>query len=117
MLSLLLAVAAAPFAWAITPKLMLGAPRRGEALPNPTGEWAVFSVTTYDWDQHESSGYWELLNVKTGKTSLLFNSSDVSEVWWAGATNTSLLYINGTNDDVEGGVTLYTADALKPNAT
>jgi dipeptidyl aminopeptidase/acylaminoacyl peptidase len=42
-------------------------------------------------------------------TEAPFDSS-VSEVVWIGPTNTSILYINGTNDEVAGGVTMYTAD-------
>jgi hypothetical protein len=34
----------------------------------------------------------------------------VSEVVWVGDTDDSILYINSTNEQIPGGVTLYTAD-------
>lgn len=89
---------------------MLGAPRRSTANVNPSGKWAIFSSTSYDWDEHKASTKWQLMDVKTGKiTDAPFDSS-VSELVWVGDTDTSILYINATNDDVPGGVTLYTAD-------
>lgn len=75
----------------------------------------MFTQTSYDWNQHASSTHWSLLNVKTGDVSVLFNGSDVSEIFWIGPTSTSMLYINGTNDQVDGGATLYMADARSPS--
>lgn len=71
---------------------------------------ALFSSTAYNWTTHESSTTWQLLDVASGAITEAPFDSSVSEVVWVGPTNTSILYINGTNDDVPGGVTLYTAD-------
>lgn len=71
---------------------------------------ALFSSTTYNWTTHKSSTTWQLLDVTSGDVTEAPFDSSVSEVVWVGPTNTSILYINGTNDDVPGGVTLYTAD-------
>ncbi|PSN65218.1 dipeptidyl-peptidase-like protein V precursor [Corynespora cassiicola Philippines] len=95
---------------AITPEGMLAAPRRGTANVNPSGEWALYSSTSYNWTTHKSSTTWELLNIPSGNVTEAPFDSDVSEVVWIGSTNTSILYINGTNDEIAGGVTLYTAD-------
>lgn len=46
----------------------------------------------------------------SGKTKEAPFGSEVSEIVWIGDTDTSILYINGTNDKTAGGVTLYTAD-------
>lgn len=46
----------------------------------------------------------------SGKTKEAPFGSDVSEVVWIGDTGTSILYINSTNAEIAGGVTLYTAD-------
>lgn len=70
----------------------------------------MFSSTSYNWTSHKSSTTWQLLNVASGNVTEAPFDSDVSEVVWVGATDTSILYINGTNDKVPGGVTLYTAD-------
>jgi hypothetical protein len=50
------------------------------------------------------------LNIASGNITEAPFSSEVSEVVWIGETDTSILYINGTNEDIVGGVTLYTAD-------
>jgi hypothetical protein len=50
------------------------------------------------------------LDVESGDISDAPFDSAVSEVVWLGSSDTSILYINGTNDEVPGGVTLYTAD-------
>ncbi|KAK4495912.1 hypothetical protein PRZ48_013180 [Zasmidium cellare] len=90
---------------------MISAPRYSGASPDPSGTWAVFTSTNYSFEEHESSSKWNLLRISTGEiTDLPLNSSEVSEMVWVGPTNTSVLYINGTNEDVPGGVTLYTAD-------
>ena len=53
---------------------------------------------------------WNLLNLQSGEVSLLFNGSDISELVWVGPTNTSVLYVNGTNEEEDGGISLYSAD-------
>jgi hypothetical protein len=50
------------------------------------------------------------LNIPSGNITEAPFSSEVSEVVWIGDTDTSILYINGTNEDIVGGVSLYTAD-------
>ena len=50
------------------------------------------------------------MRLSIGEITDLPWSDDVSESVWVGPTDTSVLYLNGTNDDVPGGVTLYTAD-------
>jgi hypothetical protein len=50
------------------------------------------------------------MNLKTGKVSLLHNGSDVSEMIWIGPKDTSVMYVNGSNSDVEGGVELWVSD-------
>ena len=89
---------------------MLSAPRYSSAVPNANGDWAVFSVDTYSFDDHEESLQWKLLRLSTGEISNLPFTDDVSEIVWVGDTATSVLYINGTNDEIRGGVTLWTAD-------
>ncbi|CAI6337807.1 unnamed protein product [Periconia digitata] len=97
-------------AHAMTVEDMLAAPRRSAAIVNPTGEWAAFSSSTYNWTTHKASTTWQLLNVASGNVTEAPFDSEVSEFVWIGPTDTSILYINGTNDNIPGGVTLYTAD-------
>ncbi|KAI1260936.1 dipeptidyl-peptidase-like protein V precursor [Xylariaceae sp. FL1019] len=105
-----LAALALPLAHAYDIKGMLGAPRRSAALVNPSGKLALFSSVSYDWTEQAASTTWQLMDVKTGSITEAPFDSAVSEVVWVGPTDTSILYINGTNDDIPGGVTLYIAD-------
>lgn len=89
---------------------MLSAPRYSAASANPSGDWAVYTYTNYSFETAEAATTWKLLNIKTGDIADLPFSDDVSEIVWVGSTNTSVLYLNGTNDDVPGGVTLWTTD-------
>ena len=89
---------------------MLSAPRYSAASSNANGEWAVYTSTNYSFETHEAATTWKLLNLNTGDISDLPFSDDVSEMVWVGSTNTSVLYLNGTNDAVPGSVTLWTVD-------
>ena len=50
------------------------------------------------------------MNLTSGEVSLLFNGSDISEMIWIGPTDTSVIYVNGTNEEEDGGISLYAAD-------
>jgi hypothetical protein len=71
---------------------------------------AVFSETTYSWEEHESSTHWSLLDLATSEVSLLFNGSDIAEFVWLGPNDTSVIYVNGSNSEVEGGVEIWVSD-------
>jgi hypothetical protein len=49
-------------------------------------------------------------DVKSGNTTKAPFGSEVSEVVWIGETDDSILYLNSSNEEIPGGVTLYTAD-------
>jgi hypothetical protein len=68
------------------------------------------SSTNYSWETHETQTVWNLLNLTSGELSLLYNGSEISEFFWIGPTDTSVLYVNGTNDEEDGGVSLYAGD-------
>ncbi|KAJ5084105.1 hypothetical protein NUU61_008684 [Penicillium alfredii] len=94
-------------AGAITPEQLITAPRRDQAVPNPSGEVALFSTSQYSFDTHASSSWWSLLDLNSGKVSRLTNDSSVSEVVWLGSTDSNVLYINNTNAQIPGGVELW----------
>jgi hypothetical protein len=50
------------------------------------------------------------LDLKTGQTKVLTNDSSVSEIVWLGSDD-SILYVNGTNADIPGGVELWVTQA------
>lgn len=68
---------------------------------------ALFSASQYSFDTKEKSSSWNLLNLKTGDITLLTDDANVSEIVWLGGDDTSLLYINGTNAEIPGGVELW----------
>lgn len=47
------------------------------------------------------------MDLKTGQSKILTNDSSVSEILWLGTDDSTLLYVNGTNADVPGGVELW----------
>lgn len=73
-------------------------------------EIGVFSATTYSWDLHKTHTVWNTLNLTSGEISLLYNGSEISEIVWVGPNDTSILYINGTNEEDNGGISIYGAD-------
>ncbi|KAJ5143612.1 CAZyme family CE10 [Penicillium bovifimosum] len=93
---------------------LITAPRRGEAIPNPSGEVALFSTSQYSFETHKTTSWWSLLDLETGKVSQLTNDSNVSELIWLGSTDSGLLYINGTNADIPGGAEIWAASLPAP---
>lgn len=70
----------------------------------------MFSTSEYSWDTHATSSWWSLLDLKTGKVTQLTNDSNVSELVWSGTSDSGLLYINGTNAEIPGGVEIWVSD-------
>ncbi|KAJ5295378.1 hypothetical protein N7508_010199 [Penicillium antarcticum] len=95
---------------ALTPEQLITAPRRSEAIPNPSGEVALFSTSQYSFESHKTSSWWSLLDLESGKITQLTNDSNVSELIWLGSTDSGLLYINGTNADIPGGAEVWVSD-------
>jgi len=94
---------------------MLSAPRRGEAVPNSSGKLALFHNQAYDFEEEGWDETWELLDIATGNTSVTkLNASEISEIVWLPGSETGIIYINGTNEETEGGVSLWESDVLKP---
>lgn len=73
---------------------MLSAPRRGEAIPNPSGKIAIYSKSIYDFNTHKRTSTWETIDLATGKTALVTSGSGVGEVVWL--DDSRILYTNGT---------------------
>jgi hypothetical protein len=95
---------------------MLTAPTRGVASPNPKGTVALFTKSQYSFEEESSSTTWQLIDLKTGEISDAgLNASEVNEVAWIPDTNTGIVYINGTNEEIPGGVTLWVGDIANPS--
>lgn len=64
-----------------------------------------------------TAAFWNLLNLTTGSISTWALDSPIAEVVFAGPGPRGVLYLNSTNDEEDGGVSLYyAADALHPEA-
>jgi hypothetical protein len=71
---------------------------------------ALFSETKYNWTTAKAATAWYFLDTTSGNVTKAPFGSAVSEVIWVGDSQDSILYLNGTNEKIPGGVTLYTAD-------
>lgn len=45
-----------------------------------------------------------------------WNASEINELVWIPGSDTGILYINGTNEEVPGGVTLWIGDLKSPKS-
>lgn len=70
------------------------------------------SASNYSFDEHASAASWYLVNIDSGEVSFLVDGSEISEIMWTGSENasTAVIYVNGTNAEGDGGVSLYSAD-------
>lgn len=95
---------------------MISAPRRGVASPNPSGELALYSVAKYSFEEGANAHSWEVIDLKSGNvTDSGLNASEASEVIWLPGTDTGIIYINSTNEEIPGGVTLWIGDINNVN--
>lgn len=90
-----------------TPEVLLSAPRRSAAVPNAAGTLALFTVSTYSFEEHAKSAAIRLLNIKTGQTKVLSADLNASEPTWLGEKNLVLWLKAGE----KGTTSLVIADA------
>ncbi|WEW55936.1 Dipeptidyl-peptidase 5 [Emydomyces testavorans] len=104
------AVALASPALSMTPQQMIGSQRRGEAIPNPAGNVALFHVSQYSFESHKTSkNEWNLIDLRTSNITKLTDDSNVSEIVWFG-NGTEVLYINSNSSQTPGGVEIWVSD-------
>jgi hypothetical protein len=65
-----------------TPEVLLSAPRRSPATPNPAGTLALFTVSTYSFQFHSKTSEIRVLDIKTGQSKLLSSDGTASEPTW-----------------------------------
>ena len=70
-------------------------------------------MSKYSFDTKETSSVWKKLDLATGDISVWYEGSDISEVVFVGSDPTSIIYVNGTNEEDNGGISLYSANALE----
>lgn len=97
-----------------TPQAMLSAPRRSSALPNSDGTLALYTSTTWDFATHKRNYALSVLDLSksNGSSTLLSNSSAVSNAQWLG-NGTTILWLVSEDD---GTTSFAIGDATKPDA-
>jgi hypothetical protein len=75
-------------------QVLLSAPRRTAAIPNPDGTLALFNVSTYCFESHSKTSEIRVLDIKTGLSKLMCNDLNASEPTWLEETNL-VLWLKG----------------------
>ncbi|KAB8670409.1 hypothetical protein FH972_026322 [Carpinus fangiana] len=73
-----------------TPEVMLGAPRRSAGVPNSDASFVLYSVSTYDFEAHESSGEIRILDVEKNESAVVTKGKDTSNPLWLDDSNIAL---------------------------
>jgi len=90
-----------------TPEVLLSAPRRSAATPNPAGTLALFTVSTYSFQSHSKTAEIRVLNIKNGQSKVLSDDANASEPTWLDEKNL-VLWLKGGE---KGTTSLVLADA------
>lgn len=104
-----------------TPEVLLSAPRRGPAIPNHDGTLALYSVSTYSFDDHEETKEIWILDIKTGSSTLFTNDSEAHDAQWLGDGTNAIIWLQSgpkgitslmIGDGDEPSKASYTADVI-----
>ena len=79
----------------MTHRVLLSAPRRSSASPNDAGNLAVYTVSTYSFESHKKTTEIKVLDITTGRSTLITNEEKISEPHWLGRGN-ELLWLQST---------------------
>lgn len=74
-----------------TPEVLLSAPRRSEGLPNSDVSKVLYSVSTYNFEEHVKKSEIRILDVASQQTSLVTDDKTASEPTWIDDDNILLL--------------------------
>jgi dipeptidyl aminopeptidase/acylaminoacyl peptidase len=94
-----------------TPEVLLSAPRRSAALPNKSGEQALYTVSTYSFEEHKKRSEIKLLDIASGQSTTLYEDLAYSEPVWIGKDD--FVFIK---DLGKGKSSLLFADASSPGS-
>ena len=90
--------------------MLLSAPRRSPAIPNPSGTKALYTCSTYSFDSHSSSSELCVLDIKTGSSKQITTddlsnpnwlSSDGEIVWLSQTESGNTKVVVGSVDEPE----------------
>jgi dipeptidyl aminopeptidase/acylaminoacyl peptidase len=64
------------------PKVLLSAPRRSAGVPNASGSYVLFTVSSYSFETHGKTNEFRLLDTRSGENTLLLSGESVEAVNW-----------------------------------
>ncbi|KAK0731257.1 Alpha/Beta hydrolase protein [Lasiosphaeris hirsuta] len=95
-----------------TPEVLLTAPRRSAALPSPDGTRALFTVSTYSFEQHKKTSQIRVLDIASGQSTLLVEDLNSSEPNWL--SDDEFLYLK--NGD-KGATSIFVGSVSESSAS
>jgi dipeptidyl aminopeptidase/acylaminoacyl peptidase len=104
-----------------TPEVLLSAPRRGPAIPNRDGTLALYTVSTYSFEDHETTKEIRILDIKTSSSILVTNDSEAHDAQWLSDGTNAILWLQSgakgitslmIGDGDEPSKASYTADVI-----
>ncbi|XXG94678.1 hypothetical protein Hte_000935 [Hypoxylon texense] len=93
-----------------TPEVLLSAPRRSAAVPNPVGTLALFTVSQYSFESHSKDYAIKVLDIKNRHSTQLFDDPAYTEPAWV--SDTEFVFLKNGDSTTS----LMVADATKPGA-
>jgi pre-mRNA-splicing helicase BRR2 len=94
-------------------RVLLAAPRRSAAVPNPSGTLALYSQTTYSFESHSKTNEIRVLDIATGQSVVLSNDAGASNPLWLGDGD-SLIWLKEKDN---GNTSLIVGDAREVGKT
>lgn len=83
-----------------TIRSLLGAPRRSSAVPNANGSLAVYTQTSYSFESHSKTNDIRVLDIATGKSTLISNDAGASDPQWL--DNSKLIWLKSKTNGNTG---------------
>lgn len=97
-----------------TPEAMLGAPRRSPAVPNQDGTLALYTLSTYNFDDTKERKELKTMELASGRSEVLSTNNDVFDALWVPGTDSEVAYLQKLN---KGLTQLVVLDAKSPDDT
>ncbi|KAK3382332.1 Alpha/Beta hydrolase protein [Lasiosphaeria ovina] len=108
-----------------TPEVLLSAPRRSAAVPNPSGTRALYTVSSYSFESHSKTSQISVLDIASGQSQLLLEQKGISEPTWlsdddilylrSNDAGTTSLLVTSTSSHSTAGYELALVDAAVSN--
>ncbi|KAK4461269.1 dipeptidyl-peptidase 5 [Cladorrhinum samala] len=98
-----------------TPEALLSAPRRSPAIPNCDGTLALYTVSTYSFEEHKRSSQIRLLKIGAGQSNVVVDDTAASEPVWIGSGE--FIYLKGGENGTTNIVHVGDIVSPKPKTT